>query len=177
MMSETVVTVESGNRNNAQAPPKPAGPQQSSAGPLSWITFNTVYFQSVPGLLKLIQLVLGIICMSLASPAVIASTHWFLFVVVTAFIATLLWVAIYFLGIREVLNLSVNWILTELINTGIFTIGYAITTLFQLINWVSVNYYGRASNITAAVFGLFNTIAYAASTYFLFLEHKAGATH
>lgn len=57
MMSETVVTVESGNRNNAQAPPKPAAPQQSAAGPLSWITFNTAYFQSVPGLLKLIQLV------------------------------------------------------------------------------------------------------------------------
>lgn len=58
MMNETVVTVESGNRNNAQAPPpKPAAPQQSSAGPLSWITFNTAYFQSVPGLLKLIELV------------------------------------------------------------------------------------------------------------------------
>ena len=58
MMSETVVTVESGNRNNAQAPPpKPAAPQQNGAGPLSWITFNTSYFQSVPGLLKLIQLV------------------------------------------------------------------------------------------------------------------------
>lgn len=56
--------------------------------------------------------VLGIICMSLASPALITSTHWFLFIVVTAFIATLLWCAIYFLGIREVLNLSVNWILT-----------------------------------------------------------------
>lgn len=63
MMSETVVTVESGNRNNAQQPPKPAAPQQSAAGPLSWITFNTAYFQSVPGLLKLIQLVSGfVIC-------------------------------------------------------------------------------------------------------------------
>lgn len=39
----------------------------------------------------------------------------------------------------------------ELLNTGIFTIGYAITTLFQLVNWASVNYYGRASNIVAAV--------------------------
>lgn len=58
MMSETVVTVEPGNRNNPQAPPpKPAAPQQNGAGPLSWITFNTAYFQSVPGLLKLIQLV------------------------------------------------------------------------------------------------------------------------
>lgn len=58
MMSETVVTVEPGNRNNAQAPPpKPAAPQQSGAGPLSWIIFNSAYFQSVPGILKLIQLV------------------------------------------------------------------------------------------------------------------------
>lgn len=58
MMSETVVTVEPGNRNNPQPPPpKPAAPQQNGAGPLSWITFNTAYFQSVPGLLKLIQLV------------------------------------------------------------------------------------------------------------------------
>lgn len=41
--------------------------------------------------------------------------------------------------------------LQELLNTGIFTIGYGITTLFQLINWASVNYYGRTSNIIAAV--------------------------
>lgn len=55
MMSETVVTVES-NRNPA-APPKPAAPQQSGTGPLSWITFNAAYFQTVPGILKLIELV------------------------------------------------------------------------------------------------------------------------
>lgn len=55
MMSETVVTVESG-RPNPAAPPKPAAPQQP-AGPLSWITFNTAYFQTVPGILKLIELV------------------------------------------------------------------------------------------------------------------------
>lgn len=62
MMSETVVTVESGNRNSPQAPPpKPAGPNQTASGPLNWITFNIGYFQSVPGLLKLIQLVSKII--------------------------------------------------------------------------------------------------------------------
>lgn len=54
MMSETVVTVE---RNNAP-PPKPAAPNaQQNSGPLSWIAFNTAYFQTVPGILKLIQLV------------------------------------------------------------------------------------------------------------------------
>ena len=56
--------------------------------------------------------VLGILCMSLASPALITTTHWFLFVVVTAFIATLLWSFVYFLGVREVLNLAINWILS-----------------------------------------------------------------
>lgn len=68
--------------------------------------------------------------MSLASPASLASTHWFLFVVVTAFIATLLWVAVYFLGVREVLNLAVNWILT--VNA------YSLINQF-LINVMKVN--------------------------------------
>lgn len=41
MMSETVVTVESGRPTNAGAPPKPNA-QQQSGGPLtlSWTTFN-----------------------------------------------------------------------------------------------------------------------------------------
>lgn len=56
MMSETVVTVDPSRNNNPHAVPKPA-PQQSTAGPLSWITFNVAYFQTVPGILKLIQLV------------------------------------------------------------------------------------------------------------------------
>lgn len=176
MMSETVVTVDPNRNNNPNGAPKP-NTHPSTAGPLSWITFNVAYFQTVPGILKLIQLVLGIICMSLASPAYIASTHWFLFVVVTAFIATLLWTFVYFLGVREVLNLTVNWILTELINTGVFTILYVIAFLLQIVNWAGISGYGKASNITAGVFGIFNTIAYAASTYFLYLEHKAGATH
>lgn len=62
MMSETVVTVDP-NRNNA--PPKPNGAHQSTAGPLSWITFNVAYFQTVPGILKVIQLVSDITCISL----------------------------------------------------------------------------------------------------------------
>lgn len=47
-----------------------------------------------------------------ASPAYAPATHWFLFVIVTAFIATLLWCFIYLLSIREALKLPINWILT-----------------------------------------------------------------
>jgi len=175
-MSETVVTVDPNRLPQAQ--PKPAAAPQGS---LSWIKFNIGYFQTIPGILKIIQLVFGIICMACASPAHIGASHWFLFVAVTSFIATLLWSFVYLLGIREVLNLAINWILTELVNTGLATIFYVIAFIVQLAVWSNINpntglgYY-RSSNLAAGSFGLFNTIAYAASTYFLYLEHKSGTT-
>lgn len=56
--------------------------------------------------------IFGIICMATASPALLGATHFFLFVAVTAFIATILWTFIYLLGIREVLTIPIHWILT-----------------------------------------------------------------
>lgn len=57
MMSETVVTIDP-NRNAQQQPqqqqPKPA---TAPGGALSWIKFNVGYFQTIPGILKLVQLV------------------------------------------------------------------------------------------------------------------------
>ncbi|KAE8738956.1 hypothetical protein FOCC_FOCC015556 [Frankliniella occidentalis] len=116
--------------------------------------------------------VLGILCMALASPAYLGATHWFLFVVVSAFIATLIWIFVYLLGIREALRLPINWILTELINTGIMTLLYFIAFIVQLAAWSPLYAYYRGSNIAAGVFGLFNFIAYAAGTYSLYLEWK-----
>lgn len=53
---------------------------------------------------------LGIICMALASPSHASATSFFLFAVVISFIFTILVLAAYFLGIREALNVAVNWI-------------------------------------------------------------------
>ncbi|KAJ6638300.1 CKLF-like MARVEL transmembrane domain-containing protein 4, partial [Pseudolycoriella hygida] len=160
-----------------QAHPKPAS--QTQGGSLSWVKFNIGYFQTIPGILKLIQLIFGIICMACASPVHLSATHWFLFVAVTSFIATLLWSFVYLLGIREVLTLAINWILTELVNTSLATLFYIIAFIVQLATWSNspphLAYY-RGSNIAAGCFGLFNTIAYAASSYFLYLEYKSGST-
>ncbi|XP_062701158.1 CKLF-like MARVEL transmembrane domain-containing protein 4 [Aedes albopictus] len=117
--------------------------------------------------------VFGIICMACASPALVGGTHWFLFVVVTSFIATVLWSFVYLLGIREVLNLPINWILTELINTGFATLLYLIAFIVQLATWSNLYGYFRSANIAAGVFGLFNFLAYTAGTYFLFVEHRS----
>ncbi|XP_033330247.2 plasmolipin [Megalopta genalis] len=115
--------------------------------------------------------------MACASPARIPTTHWFLFVAVTAFISTLVWCFIYFLSIREALKLPINWILSELLNTSIFTFLYMIAFIAQLSAWSAyVGSYTVSSNIAGGVFGIFNTIAYAAGAYFLYVEWKSSNT-
>ncbi|GAB0089007.1 uncharacterized protein DMENIID0001_034780 [Sergentomyia squamirostris] len=164
-MPETVVTVDSSQRT--QPAPKPASS-------LSWVQCNVYYFLTLPGILKLIQVIFGIICMALTSPARQGGTHFFLFVVVITFIATLLWCFVYLLGIREVLNLPVNWLLTELINTGIASVLYFLAFIVQFIAWSGHTYTGVGANIAGGVFGIFNCLAYLAGTYFLYVDFRSG---
>lgn len=178
MMSETVVTMD-GSSNNASNNPRQVPTVKTEPGqpnPLAGIRLNVPYFRTIPGILKLVQLLLGIICMACASPAYVGATHWFLFVAVTAFIATVLWCFLYFLSIREALKLPINWILSELLNTAAFAVLYMIAFIAQLSVWSALNYRGTASNIAAGVFGIFNTVAYAAGSYFLYVEWKSSNT-
>lgn len=172
MMSETVVTMD-GSSNNAsnnqrQVPTVKTEPGQPN--PLASIRLNAAYFKTIPGILKLAQLGLGIICMACASPAYIGATHWFLFVAVISFISTLIWSSVYFLSLREVLKVPINWILTELLNTSIKAVLYMIAFIVQLSAWTA--YGTSSSNIAAGIFGIFNTIAYAAGAFFLYIEWK-----
>ncbi|KAH0567557.1 hypothetical protein KQX54_010706 [Cotesia glomerata] len=58
MMSETVVTVQDGSTNNAnnprQGPTVKTEPGQQSL--FAGITLNIPYFKSIPGIIKLVQL-------------------------------------------------------------------------------------------------------------------------
>ncbi|XP_046737170.1 CKLF-like MARVEL transmembrane domain-containing protein 4 [Diprion similis] len=108
----------------------------------SLFTFETIAYVKV----------LAIFCMCLASPARLHATSFFLFVASTAFIATILWTFIYLFSIREALKLPINWILSEFINTGVFTFLYAIAFITQLSAWGSVWGDGKAANIAAGIF-------------------------
>ncbi|XP_026745807.1 CKLF-like MARVEL transmembrane domain-containing protein 4 [Trichoplusia ni] len=162
MAPETVVTTE---------PNKPTAPSsQQQGGALDWIKIDINYFKTPPGLLKIIQLVLGILCMALASPWY---STWFVFVAVTSFITTLMWSFVYLLSIKEALKLPINWVLSELISVGLETFMYLIAFIVMFAataGYYSVPMYG--ANVAAAVFGIFNTAAYAASAFLLFKEHR-----
>ncbi|XP_028161973.1 CKLF-like MARVEL transmembrane domain-containing protein 4 [Ostrinia nubilalis] len=165
MAPETVVTVD---HNKPNAPPQQQQQQQGNA--LEWLKFNIDYFKTPPGLLKVVELILGILCMALASPWY---STWFVFVAVTCFITTLMWSFVYLLSIREALKIPINWVLSELIGTAIQAVLYLIAfiVLFAATAHTYSSFYG--ANVAAAVFGIFNTAAYAASAFILFKEHKS----
>ncbi|KAF2900760.1 hypothetical protein ILUMI_05425 [Ignelater luminosus] len=167
MMTETVVNVQDAPNSNA------ANKQQSERHGLEWIKINLDYFKTVPGIIKLLQLLFGIICMSTASAYWESGTHWFIFVATVSFIGTLIWVFIYFLGIREAtVNYPINWILTELLNTAICAVCYFIAFIVQLCVWAPSPFPHKGANLAAGVFGIFQTILYGFGTYLLYIESK-----
>ncbi|XP_067013448.1 plasmolipin [Anabrus simplex] len=176
MMTETTVTVTSNDAPPSSQPAVKTDSGYQGQGALSWLKINIAYFKSIPGIIKIIQLLFGILCMALASPAYRSGTHWFLFVATVSFITTLIWVFVYLLSIREALKLPINWILTELLNTAMDTILYTIAFIVQLAVWADFYYWYRGANIAAGVFGILNALAYAAGTYFLYIEWKGTTT-
>jgi len=84
------------------------------------INLNIGYFKTLPGIIKVVQLVFGIICMACGSPARefvgevygVGHNHWFLFVVVTSFIITLLWCFFHLLQLKESISISLpfSWL-------------------------------------------------------------------
>ncbi|XP_053977462.1 uncharacterized protein LOC128875679 [Hylaeus volcanicus] len=178
MMSETVVTMD-GSSNNATNNPRQVPTVKTEPGqpnPLAGIRLNVPYFTTIPGIIKLVQVGLGILCMACVSPARLSASHWFLFVAVTTFIATLIWCFIYLLSIREALKIPINWILTELLNTTSAAVLYMIAFIAQLSVWSAFTGSYVAANIAGGVFGILNTLAYAAGAYFLYIEWKSSNT-
>ncbi|XP_017780744.1 PREDICTED: uncharacterized protein LOC108565679 [Nicrophorus vespilloides] len=167
MMTETVVTVQPNQapNNNTTKP--------SESQTLSWLKINLDYFRTLPGKLKIAEIIIGIICMSLASPAFRSGTHFFLFVVTISFIGSLIWMFVRVLGIREALTLPIDWVLSEFANTGICAVLYGIAFIVQLVVWSTPATYYRTANIIAGVFGIFNTLVYGIETYLLHKQWKS----
>jgi len=141
----------------------------SPALTLDWIKFDVEYFKTIPGIIKIIQFIFGILCMALGAPAYFGGTHFFLFVAVIAFIVTTLWICIYFFSIREGLTLMIPWTVLEFYYTGATAVLYGIAMIVQFA--VTSGYYDNSGK-AAATFGLFNTLAYGAGAFLLFKDWK-----
>lgn len=149
------------------------------------INLNIGYFTTLPGGIKVVQLIFGIVCMACGSPAReyvgeiygVGHNHWFLFVIVTSFIITLLWCFFYLLQLREAIsmNLPFSWLKLELIFTAGATVMYCISfiVLLSAFGYCAGDMPKCDARVAAGVFAIFNTVAYALGAYVLHNDYKA----
>jgi len=153
------------------------------------IRLNIGYFKSFQGIIKIVQLVLGIICMACAAPAQtidvanyfgLGHNHFFLFIVVTTFIITLVWTFFYLLQVKDTIKVKLPF--TFMWMEVIFTL---VATVFYIVGWIVVlSGFGWCTSshvihsnicdarVAAGVFGIFNSIAYGLGTYLTYQEYN-----
>jgi len=137
------------------------------------------YFPNTwPGRIKLAELVLGLLAMMCCAPAFYDTQHWFLLVVVLAFIGTIFF-SLYYLCLAEPLNkLAVNWVMAEFWFTAGSTFFYFTAFLAQLVDFAPYEnaefQYWIDAQIAAGVFGLLNDIMYAIGAYLIYVDWQSG---
>jgi len=155
------------------------------------IRLNIGYFKSFQGIIKIVQLVLGIICMACAAPAQTISTpdyfglghnHFFLFIVVTTFIITLIWTFFYLLQVKDTIKVKLpfTFMWMEVIFTLLATVFYIVAWIVLLsgFGWCTTSHNTTPHNticdarVAAGVFGIFNSIAYGLGTYLTYQEYN-----
>jgi len=127
-----------------------------------------------------LELIFAFFCLVCSAPAYREAQHWFLFVVVVAFIGTIFF-SLYYLCLAEPLNkLQVHWLMVEFWFTAAATFGYFTAFIAMLADFVGMELDGYQywvdANIAAGVFGLFNTVVYGAGAYLIYIDWKANPT-
>jgi len=153
------------------------------------IRLNIGYFKSLQGIIKIVQLVLGIICMACAAPAQtidrtnffgLGHNHFFLFIVVTTFIITLIWTFFYLLQVKDTIKVKLpfTFMWMEVIFTLLATVFYIVAWIVLLsgFGWCTSSHVIHSNicdaRVAAGVFGIFNSIAYGLGTYLTYQEYN-----
>lgn len=147
---------------------------------VTYVQLRPGYFTTLGGILKLVEILIGVICMACASPAYRPGSSWFLFVVVICFIISLTWIFVYLLGLIQNLKIGISWLSLEFAYNVVATVLYFTAFIVQLSVWsgsdktfkITFEYF-KSSNLAAGCFGLFNTVAYGVATFLLYKEKQA----
>ena len=131
----------------------------------------------------------------------VGHNHWFLFVVVTCFMVTILWTFFYLLGVRDYIKVKLpfTFLKVEVIYTAVATFLYFISFIVILagFSWCSSSQASNGSHLCDArvaggvrrentmifskfnilhilqVFAVFNTVAYGYGAYLTYNEYNS----
>ncbi|XP_019620877.1 PREDICTED: plasmolipin-like [Branchiostoma belcheri] len=141
----------------------------------SGIGLNINYVTSIPGILKVVELLFGLIVWAcVASYTYAGGQHWVMFVAVTSWLFTLLYFIFCLLSLRESMPVisGFNWNLIETVYSVVVTFLYFIAACVQAgTTGVGGNSLVRGHYSTyaaAAAFAFLVTIAYGVDAFFAF---------
>jgi len=150
---------------------------------------NPRYFVTISGILKLVQLLLAIIALCCVSPPLTWFSRLFTFFLAITFAITLLLAFAYLITLQSALFPEFNWLLSEFIYTVAASVCLIVTAILHIAyscrpdykySLTHFNSYLGASifgtYITAGVFGILNSLVYAAGAYFLYLDWRQGTS-
>jgi len=113
---------------------------------------DLTHFKSIPGILKIVQLLLVIFLQNLMRPVLLS------FVVELSFILTAIWIFVYAFSFQTKYSISTPWIVLEFFYTVGAAALYLITTLIT---------FAYISFLPAAICGFLTTVAYGAEAILL----------
>ncbi|XP_035662383.1 plasmolipin-like [Branchiostoma floridae] len=140
------------------------------------VSLNIDYIKSIPGILKVVELLFGLIVWACVASYVYAGgQHWVMFVAVTSWLFTLLLFIFCLLSLRDTMPVvsGFNWNLIEMVYAAVVTFCYFIAACVQAgTTGVGGNTFmarGHYSTYAAAAaFAFLVTIAYGVDLFFAF---------
>ncbi|CAH1250173.1 CMTM8 [Branchiostoma lanceolatum] len=142
----------------------------------SAVSLNIDYIKSIPGILKVVELLFGLIVWACVASYVYAGgQHWVMFVAVTSWLFTLLYFIFCLLSLRDSMPIvsTFNWNLIETVYSAIVTFLYFIAACVQAgttgvggNSFMATGHYSTYA--AAAAFAFLVTIAYGVDTFFAF---------
>ncbi|XP_037790945.1 CKLF-like MARVEL transmembrane domain-containing protein 4 [Penaeus monodon] len=151
--------------------PTAANTATASMPGLPGIRFDPIYFRSIPGILKCVQMVLnlvGYICVMCSVQSDAYTAGWFSFVSMTGFWVTGILLVLYLMHVLEKFHM-VPWLFQELGYCALWTFFY-FTASTACASWGG--YYPAWA--AAAFFGYAAMIAYGVDAFFKFKGWRSG---
>jgi len=93
---------------------------------------NARYFASIPGIIKIVQVILGLVIMVCIGIPVTWFTRLFIFVVAYSFAVSVILVFAYLVTLSRVVLPNIHWTFVELVYTAVTSIAYFVTAVMHL---------------------------------------------
>lgn len=164
----TAATVATAAYVSSHAPPPPPQP---STKPTVNIHFDRSYAFTLPGILKIAQVVnsvIGMLCIIASQCNYCSASNWFNFVASTSFFVTLIMLFLYLYHIIEKLRF-IPWLKAEFGYCAVWTLFYAIAAIIMAVKGTQDDAWAAA-----AFFGFVGTGLYGFDAFLKFKGWRRG---